>query len=256
VRKKITDEILQAVSAGKALMPPEARQEVIMSLRNRVSEVWRNLPGSEIAESQFKRVEASVLRELKARLEAVEVPAPGRRSPRRKSGLTLVEPSNNPSEILAGLLSRSTAQDQADAYNELFLHLLRQMVPDEARILATLSDGTAYPLLHVGLGTPIGPVTRRIADNFSNVGKISRIQLPAHLPHYIAHLRELGLVEEGPELKAQDVQYQILEGDGVVRQAIAPAERQSRLAVRYIRRSLVITPLGRMLWETCAPGRD
>ena len=53
--------------------------------------------------------------------------------------------------------------------------------------------------------------------------------LPAHLPHYIAHLRELGLVEEGPELKAQDVQYQILEGDGVVRQAIAPAERQSLL---------------------------
>lgn len=218
-----------------------------MSLRNRVSDVWRRLPGTDVAEAQFRRVEATLLRELKARLERIESPAPGGHA-RKRPPVTLIEPSGNARERLDGLLQRAATQTRAEAEDALYVRILQQLLPDEVLILAALSDGSPFPLLHTGLGAPIGPVSRRVVENFSNIGKYAHVQLRDQVPRYIGHLRALGLVEEGSELKDQDLQYQILEGDGGVRAALQPAMRGSRLSPRYIRRSLRITPLGAALW--------
>ena len=48
-----------------------------------------------------------------------------------------------------GLLDRAVGQNTASSRQELFHKILDQIVPDEARIISALSDGSRSPLLHV-----------------------------------------------------------------------------------------------------------
>ncbi len=229
----------------------------------RVGRLVRRLPGSSYAEEKLHDVEQRVLRELKHRMDALDERRPAApaghssgsaRSPAsRRAGAV---PVNLPAaELMADLLERANEQTAEQSRQYLYQAILRELVPDEARILSALSAGDAFPLVHVGLGPPIGQVTRRIAENFSTVGKAALVKLQDRVPRYITHLRKLELVETGPEDRAFDMKYQILESEAVVRQLAEKAAKNAGVGtnVRYIRRILRIAPLGKQLWEACQP---
>ncbi len=65
----------------------------------------------------------------------------------------------------------------------LYLDLLHALVPDEARILAALSDGSAYPVIHVG--EPGAGGATYTLKNASTVGRAAGVSLPRHTPLYL-----------------------------------------------------------------------
>jgi hypothetical protein len=129
--------------------------------------------------------------------------------------------------------------------------LVKSLLPDEARILAALSDGTSYPLLHVDAGPRLGAPTRRVLANVSNVGKLAGVVLVHMTPAYVARLLALGLAEDGPEDSAHEVKYEILATDEQVRAAVDRVRRTDRQKETLQRRVLRISDLGRALWAAC-----
>ncbi|HEV7788363.1 MAG TPA: Abi-alpha family protein [Pseudonocardia sp.] len=194
----------------------------------------------------WTRIEDAVLREIKTRLDQVD--ATGHHRPRL--GHAAAGPKPTPAQLLDDLLGASIDADSAGSRDELYRALLLRLVPDEARILAALSDGTPYPLVHVQARANGG---RTVLSNASTVGRAAGVQVPDAVSTYVAHLRALGLAEEGPSDDSQSVQYDILLGEPEVRAAENEARDAGRLGARVVRRTLRISPLGRELWKACRP---
>lgn len=218
------------------------------------TEIARQLPLpdlhslAELGDAGRIRVEEAVLRELKNRMNAVDA---GTRTPRDPDG-NGIGPARpyTPGQLLDALLEASLEADSSASRDELYLALLGQLVPDEARILAALSDGSVYPLLHVQTRSGGGAT---VLANASTVGRAAGVQLPDSVSAYVHHLRTLGLAEDGPADDSLAVQYDILAGESVVRRAEQQAKEAGRLGARMVRRTLRISALGRELWLACRP---
>jgi hypothetical protein len=148
---------------------------------------------------------------------------------------------------LGDLLRRSMDNTAGDSRLELYHALLDQIVPDEARILSALSDGSTYPMVHVA-EPGIGAYQRRVLENASSVGRAAGVALPDRIADYVSHLRRLGLLETGPEDASVRDEYEILLTEPVVRAAIASVGQGPR-GPRIIRRTVKLSPLGLELWR-------
>ena len=152
-------------------------------------------------------------------------------------------------ERMAALLERAVEQSPMSGRSALFSQLVDQLVPDEARILGALSDGSGSVLVHVGARGQAGNASLR---NASLIGKTANTTLPHLTPTYVDHLRTLGLVEIGPEDPALKDDYQILLADSDVMRAI---NRKARglVSPRVERLTLRLSDLGHEFWAACFP---
>jgi hypothetical protein len=153
----------------------------------------------------------------------------------------------SPTHLLRTLLDRSMYTSPDKSRDALYLDLLQSLVPDEARILAALSDGSGYPVIHVAEpGTGGNPVFA--LKNASTVGRSAGVSLPKHTPLYLTRMLGLGLVRIGPEAASMYDEYEMLLTDSAVNIALATARRGVRTA-RVVRRTVRISDLGQELWE-------
>lgn len=214
---------------------------VPLSQRNpwlrRVTDAARRLPGADVAEQRLREAESLLLGELKLRLAQLDA-----------GDLDTGTVAERYAARMAAPRSRDAAIEQ------LNLRILDQLLDDELRIVGALSEGDAAAMIHVGIGPPVGPLTQRLRANLTQLGKRARLVLPERASLYVAHLRHLALVETGPEDKALDVDYQLLEGDKEVRDLTASAPRSAGQRVRIIRRSLHLSELGQGFWAACQAG--
>jgi hypothetical protein len=153
-----------------------------------------------------------------------------------------------PTDVLRSLLDRSMYSSRDDSRNSLYLTLLEDLLPDEARILAALSDGSAHPVIDVAEPV-IGTSTAFVLTNASTVGRTAGVSLPQHTPLYVRRLVLAGLAVIGPEGgNAMYNDYEMLLTDDAVNRALTKARRGVRSA-RVIRRTVQITELGQELWD-------
>jgi hypothetical protein len=155
---------------------------------------------------------------------------------------------------MSSLLDSALSQSSASSRQMLFHKILDQIVPDEARILGALSDGSTSPLLHVYGRTRAGLVGEVVLENASLIGKTANLGLPQLTPTYVSHLLSLGLVETGPEDPALKDEYEILAADISVLKAIKQAGR-GPIPARVDRFTLRLSGLGIELW-TATMARD
>jgi hypothetical protein len=211
--------------------------------------VTRGLPGGELAERQLRRLESAVVDEVRKRLE----PAPGRAD----ALVTLVRPMNGHVEPLragmAELLNQSANADVARAVEYLHTTILRQLVPDEARILAALADSAPRPAVDVVVRTTLGGVQRIVLRNASSVGKHAGVSAPEYVPAYLTRLYRMGVVDIGDEDPTLAEQYDILLTDQLVRDAEERARRARKGAARIVRRTVMISDLGGRFWQATDP---
>jgi hypothetical protein len=193
------------------------------------------MPGAELAGRQLRRVEDLLITEARKRLDAPTGPT---------AELRYAEPLR---VLMAELLDRSVTATRAESEEYLFAVILRQLVPDEARMLAALSDGSAHAVVDVAVRG--GPT---VLANASSLGRTAGIQLPANVPVYLGRLLGFGLAELGPADSALSLHYELLLTDETVRAAEARARELGR--PRHIRRSVRIAALGRRFWTACEPG--
>lgn len=231
-------------------------------LRSRIRELVSILPGAGFAEDQIHHLEDALLRDLKARLDRLEPPSRrGAPPPARDAGGDGAAPYAPPAgesapEKLARLMEQSTTQKKDEADDAVYARLLDALLPDEVRMLAALSDGEPHALVDLGLGPPVGPLSQRLARNLSAIGRTAQLRALDHVPHYINHMRSLGLVQVGPGMRELDVKYQIIENDRPVLELIKEIKQQRGKNPRFARRTLRISALGRRLWDACQVGLD
>jgi Abortive infection alpha len=191
----------------------------------------RLLPGVRAAERQLARLELALMDALVSRLEETHRPA---------------LPPPSPAEMMGELLGRSVVQTPSQGERALVEVLVRELVPDEARILAALADGTAYPLLNVD--GPAGP----LLWGSSSVGRAAGVVLPERVPTYLSHLKRLGLIDIGPERRSLEDEYDILLTDSAVIDAQRRATKTRRIKIR--RATVRISELGSAVWAGAKPG--
>jgi len=186
--------------------------------------------------------ERVVIRAIKAHLAEIDPPDD---EPEEMFG---DQPPATPTDVLRDLLDRSMYSRPDESRTALYLSLLGDLLPDEARILAALSDGATYPVIDIAEPL-LGTSTVLVLTNASTVGRAAGVSLPHHTPLYVSRLVLAGLAVIGPEgANAMYDDYEMLLTDAAVNLAIAKARRGIRSA-RVIRRTVRISELGQELWE-------
>ncbi|MGH8461920.1 MAG: Abi-alpha family protein [Stenotrophobium sp.] len=218
-------------------------------------------PARRLVRRQLDFLERVLLREIKhvrADLQGEEPTGSdaGGSALKSDTAVSVVHSGGNLRELMRDLLERSTDQSQEECETEYFLSVLKTLVPDEARILSALSDGAAHPLIHVAAASLFGASTRQVVQNVSNIGKVAGVQWASETPTYVTRLRNLGLVETGPEEPSLLVKYQILETDSAITTAIERVKTAGRQKASIVRQSLKISRLGQALWDACHPAED
>lgn len=154
--------------------------------------------------------------------------------------------SEAPSDILRSLLDKSVHNLPEDSRNDLYRALLQALLPDEARILAAMSDGSTHPLIHIA---EPGPNSEMVLTNASTVGRVAGVSLPGHTPLYLTRLMQFGLVAIGPEgPSSMDEDYELLLTESAVNAAQAKA-RRGIIGARVIRRTVGLSELGQEMWD-------
>ncbi|MEB3369183.1 Abi-alpha family protein [Saccharopolyspora mangrovi] len=211
----------------------------------------RELPGGVEVERQVQAIEKVVASGVRVWLDSVDE--------RESAEEDLAEPAQPEDdeaepvqdglrEAMSELLFRSATAGKAEAREYLYAGILRLITPDEARILAGLGDGVAYPVVHVAERSGIGGTSRFVLRNGSTVGRAVGVALHDEVPHYLTRLQALGLVEIGAELDAMDDQYEILQTESRIREALRSAK-----STKVIRRSVRMSELGARFWRRCDP---
>ena len=149
---------------------------------------------------------------------------------------------------MTDLLARALEQSTSAGQDELFHRILDQIVPDEARIISALSDGSASPLVSVHALSRAGLLGEALIENASLVGRTANVALPSLTPTYVGHLLALGLLETGAEDDNLKDEYQILLADTDVLGAIRSGSR-GPLPARVEKRTVRLSSLGQSLWS-------
>lgn len=211
-------------------------------------EALRALPGAGMAERAAAKAERALLKSLNERIVELEADPPANGDAPR-----LPPPVRTPAELLDALLTTSLDLTPAQSRERLHTLALERLIPDEARMLAALSDGSVYVLVHIAVSQRPGSQPRYTLENASNVGRAAGVSLPDRVPGYVTHLIALGLVETGPEDPSLATEYDILLTESPLIEARKKADRAGRLPGRVIRRTVRISDFGRELWETARP---
>lgn len=159
----------------------------------------------------------------------------------------------SPARIMEDLLDQALDQTREQAREKLMLRIIGHLVPDEARILSSLSDGGSTTLVHLAAGPRVGAATQRWLENLSSVGREAGIQLNDQVSYYVASLQSMGLVESGPEDKSLKLKYELIEADAPVRECIKQIEKLG-MRPRFYRRTLRLSDAGMAFWKWCQPG--
>lgn len=198
-------------------------------LRAKLQQLLLQLPPVQRADERLHQVEQDVLQSLKWRLEALDTPG-------ELAG---------PPETLAQLLDVSMEQSQAQAQTMLQRQILSGLCADEARILAALSDGSAFPMLTVYSG---GRFSRGdVVYRHSNVGRAAGTQCTDMIGFYLHRLFQRGWVMATGFEEAKRTDYELLEGDSGFRKALVQLQ-QHWPKLKPQRESVCFSPLGHQLW--------
>jgi len=216
----------------------------------------------DLAQKGLSEAEKLALTTLRKRMDAVsedEEPLDEDDAPRAPTRTPAATSSGAPSATagrltaaaaMARLMEESIEQTAEQALERLALRTIRQLVPDEARILAALADGHSAALVHVGAGPLVGPASQRWLENLSPVGRECGVRLLDQIPTYLANLRNLGLLESGDEDKSLHLKYQLIEADTLVRKTCGEIEKAG-LRVKFFRRTIRISEAGKAFWKAC-----
>jgi len=143
-------------------------------------------------------------------------------------------------------------QRSRDVWNEEQAHpayerILSELAPDEGRILMLLLRQGPQPSVDVRTGGPIGILSSHlIAPGLTMIGARAGLRYTDQVPAYLNNLFRLGLVWFSRETLRDALQYQVVEAQPDVLEAMH--------SVRYpkiVRRSIHLTPFGEDFCRAC-----
>jgi len=148
---------------------------------------------------------------------------------------------------LAQLVDAALEQTPEMARDTLIQHTVKQLLPDEARILSAMSDHQPRALVHLHAVPLVGIGSRTVLSNYSSVGKDVGLQRRDFTPIYIGRLRNFGLIKTGSEDETLATQYELLESENTLRHLATEIDQPTNQRAKFIRATLHLTTLGQEL---------
>ncbi|QZY28891.1 Abi-alpha family protein [Nocardioides coralli] len=140
----------------------------------------------------------------------------------------------------ADLLKRSRDVWAEEGQHPAFSRILGDLAPDEARVLLLLVRSGPQPSVDVRTGGPVGVVhSRLVAAGLTMIGPRAGCRYLERVHAYLDNLHRLGLVWFSREQLTDPMEYQVLEAQPDVLEAMH-AERFTKV----VRRSIHLTPFG------------
>lgn len=161
------------------------------------------------------------------------------------------------SELYANLLASSMDRDTAEKAHPAFVEIIKQLTPDEAKIIGLFLKKAPRPIINVGWKYKKGIQGKTggqdILKNHSHLGTLAKCQYPDLTPTYIDNLCRLGLaaVPIFDSYTAQGV-YDALENDSAVMQIKQQLENDPERDITISRVMLKVTELGKQFAHICA----
>ncbi len=147
----------------------------------------------------------------------------------------------------ADLMRRSRDVWNDEEAHPAYGRILSELAPDEGRVLMLLLSQGPQPSVDVRTGGPVGLLSSRlIAPGLTMIGPRAGLRHTDQVPAYLNNLFRLGLVWFSRETLRDVHQYQVVEAQPDVLEAMH--------SVRYakvVRRSIHLTPFGEDFCRAC-----
>jgi hypothetical protein len=152
-----------------------------------------------------------------------------------------------PSEVFAALLHVAEVQSPAEARHDNLLRMIDSLVPDEARIILALADGSQHAVLQAHDGET------QIVFNRSSVGRTAKVRAQERTSEYVTHLLALDLVELVPYEGRSFYEWELIESETDVRAVLARFDHRKLRKPKLTRQLLRLSEAGRAFCELCVP---
>lgn len=202
-----------------------------------VDELVDRVPAAAWVVGRVDEVERAVVEALRERLDDLNATG-GSDAPSERSRTSVAE-------HFTELLETAQNQSPAEARAAAMLRTALSLLPDEARILARLADGSEHAVLQAHVGS------EHVVVNHSAVGRNARVHSQDLTPTYVTHLLELGLVELVPYEGRDLMEFELLESETAVRRVLAPYDHRKLTKPRLTRQVVRLSEDGRAF---CAIG--
>lgn len=121
-----------------------------------------------------------------------------------------------------------------------YARMIEELAPDEARILVLLLRKGPQASVNVRTGGMIGTVSSSlVASNLTMIGALAGCRYVDRVPSYLHNLERMGLIWFSSETLRDPTEYQVLEAQPDVLDAMAEVRR-----AKVVRRSIHLTPFG------------
>lgn len=164
-------------------------------------------------------------------------------------------------EMYANLLAASMDTRTAQGAHPAFVEIIKQLTPDEARLLRYFAVPRPLPLINVRREYKVHTDTERggydLLTNFSLLGWEAGCDYPDETPTYLNNLCRLGLAEIPTmyEYTTPNV-YDALENNPKVQAFKTALEPNDKFRIDISRGGLRITDLGRLFCNTCVVSHE
>lgn len=156
-------------------------------------------------------------------------------------------------ELYANLLAASMDKRTAAMAHPSFVEIVKQLLPDEARLLAVCAEDRAFPLITVRVNQkPPAEGGRDVLRHFSLLGVDAKCEIPNLVPSYLDNLTRLGIIEIPQFFRymAPNV-YDALENHPEVLAVVELINKQPDKVASIDRKGFFVTQLGRQFIAAC-----
>jgi hypothetical protein len=228
---------------------------IVMGGVDRVDRLVDQVPVLAWCRARVYDVEAELLLALRDRLALLDTPlARATLIPFTTPDIQTLVPAlpgpdtRTPSEAFAALLHVAEVQSPAEARQDNLMRLIDSLLPDEARIILAMADGSQHAVLQAYEGDT------QIIANRSSVGRAAKVRAQEMTSEYVTHLLALDLVELVPYEGRSFYEWELIESETDVRAVLAPFDHRKVLRKPKLTRQLLrLSETGRAFCELCIP---
>lgn len=148
----------------------------------------------------------------------------------------------------AALLRQSADVTYEEDAHPAYERILGELAPDEGRILRFLATEGPQPAVDVRSSNTLMIGSQLVAPGLSMIGPESGARYVDRVPAYLNNLYRLGLIWFSREALEDPLEYQVLEAQPDVIEAMDEAGR-----TKTVRRSIHLTPFGEDFCRICLP---
>ena len=155
-------------------------------------------------------------------------------------------------ELYANLLATSLDSDTARNAHPSFVDIIRNLSPDEARIMRLFATKAGLPVIDLQAKYKDGSGFEIFKETFSFIGREAGCEHPNLTPAYVNNLCRLGLLSMPEDLHFADASlYESLEQAEELREDKEQIQKDDKKEVRFSRKVIRLTRFGRQFCSAC-----